>query len=52
MTSLGNTSSQVDLYTITENKEQARERFLGNLEKNQYEVENLATALEAKFATQ
>ncbi len=52
MTSLGNTSSQVDLYTITENKEQARERFLGNLEKNQYEVENLATALEAKFAAQ
>lgn len=52
MTSLGSTTSQVEPYIITDSKELARNRFLGNLEKNQYEVERLATALETKFEEQ
>lgn len=52
MTSLGSTTSQLEPYIITDSKEIAKNRFLGNLEKNQYEVEYLATALEAKFEAQ
>lgn len=50
MTSLGNTSSQSELYPITQSKEQAKNRFLWNLEINKYEVQQLAISLEKQFA--
>ncbi len=51
ITSLGNTTSQVELYSIKEsNKKTAQDWFLNNLEKNQIEVEYLAQSLEKQFA--
>lgn len=48
MTSLGNTSSQVEPHII-KNDILAQNRFLSNLEKNTYEVEQLAISLEQQF---
>lgn len=49
LTSLGNTSSQVELYKAS-NQIEARDRFLNNLQKNKKEVEYLAISLEKQFA--
>ncbi len=50
MTSLGNTSSQVEPYPIKDNREQAKTWFLWNLEKNKYEVQQLAISLQEQFS--
>lgn len=48
MTALGETSYQGSIETISEHEDLAQEWFLENFTKNQYEVEQLATSLEAK----
>ncbi len=46
MTSLGNTTHQLETHTITEHADEAKQWFLQNLGKNQYEVEEFAISLE------
>lgn len=48
MTALGETSYQGSIETISDNTDLAQTRFLDNFTKNEAEVEQLATSLEAK----
>lgn len=51
MTSLGNTTSQVKLYNISNSNKAAAEKwFLENFQKNEKEVEYFAKTLENKIA--